>query len=115
MTLVSNDPIWWPFIVSSHVYSYVVVASSAAVLYDWALTFGQEVELIWRKHWSLMTLLYFSVRYAAMPYTVFEMLFNLSTVSMTDAVSHNMYMATSWMFVVVNALAGGESLSWNTS
>ncbi|KAG1830692.1 hypothetical protein DFJ58DRAFT_267579 [Suillus subalutaceus] len=27
-------------------------------MYDWALTFGQEVKLIWRQRWSLMTFLY---------------------------------------------------------
>ncbi|KAG1787070.1 uncharacterized protein HD556DRAFT_1411143 [Suillus plorans] len=31
--------------------------------YDWALTFGQEVELVWRQPWSLMTVMYLSVRY----------------------------------------------------
>ncbi|OJA17568.1 hypothetical protein AZE42_11786 [Rhizopogon vesiculosus] len=35
MTVISNDPIWWPVINSSHIFSYFVVASSAAVIYDW--------------------------------------------------------------------------------
>jgi len=30
----------------AHLYDYFVVAGSAAVVYDWALTFGQEFELI---------------------------------------------------------------------
>ncbi|KAG1787619.1 uncharacterized protein HD556DRAFT_1501557 [Suillus plorans] len=34
------------------------VASFVLVMYDWALTFGQEVELVWRQRWSLMTVLY---------------------------------------------------------
>ncbi|KAG1750038.1 uncharacterized protein EDB91DRAFT_1078963 [Suillus paluster] len=60
MTLVSDDPSWWPSINANRVISYFVVAASAGIMYDWALTFGQEVELIWRHHWSLMTVLYLS-------------------------------------------------------
>ncbi|OJA08514.1 hypothetical protein AZE42_02468, partial [Rhizopogon vesiculosus] len=43
MTMVSDDPSWWPVINFYRIYSYVAVASSTAVMYDWALTFGQEV------------------------------------------------------------------------
>ncbi|KAG1854207.1 hypothetical protein DFJ58DRAFT_745789 [Suillus subalutaceus] len=70
MTVVSNDPIWWPIINTSIIASYFVVAASAGIMYDWALTFGQEVELIWRQRWSLMTFLYLSVRYAGIGYAV---------------------------------------------
>ncbi|KAG1804720.1 uncharacterized protein HD556DRAFT_1477169 [Suillus plorans] len=94
MTLVSNDPSLWPFIALSRSYSYIEVAALVAVLYDWALMFGQEVELVWRKRWSLVTIIYFSVRYAAMPYVVFGIL------------CHIAYLAINWMFVVVNSMAG---------
>ncbi|KAG2340298.1 hypothetical protein BDR05DRAFT_551044 [Suillus weaverae] len=47
MTVVSNDPSGWPDNDTHQVASYVLVASSTAILYDWALTFGQEVELFW--------------------------------------------------------------------
>ncbi|OAX37273.1 hypothetical protein K503DRAFT_783740 [Rhizopogon vinicolor AM-OR11-026] len=70
MTQVSNDPIWWPLIDYYHVHSFSVVACFIIVLYDWVLTFGEEVELIWRQRWSLMTGLYISVRYTGMAYTV---------------------------------------------
>ncbi|KAG1775272.1 hypothetical protein EV702DRAFT_1199587 [Suillus placidus] len=63
MTIVSDDPSWWPSIDSYRVLSYFVVAAFVGVLYDWTLTFGQEVELIWRQRWSLMTVLYLGVRY----------------------------------------------------
>ncbi|KAG1737884.1 uncharacterized protein EDB91DRAFT_1082972 [Suillus paluster] len=43
MTLVSNNPGWWPLINVYRVSSYFVVASATAVVYDWALSFGQEV------------------------------------------------------------------------
>ncbi|KAG2348178.1 hypothetical protein BDR05DRAFT_611192 [Suillus weaverae] len=47
MTVVSNDPGWWPLINWSIVYSYWIVAAGAVVVYDWVLTIGQEIELIW--------------------------------------------------------------------
>ncbi|OAX36649.1 hypothetical protein K503DRAFT_287440 [Rhizopogon vinicolor AM-OR11-026] len=69
MTIVSNDPSWWPEIDTHRFFSYFLVASSAMVTYDWVLTFGQEVDLVWRKRWSLMTLLYLSVRYIGILYS----------------------------------------------
>ncbi|KAG2337766.1 hypothetical protein BDR05DRAFT_969877 [Suillus weaverae] len=47
MTLVSNDPSWWPLINASLISSYFIVVGCAGIIYDWILTFGQEVELIW--------------------------------------------------------------------
>ncbi|KAG1871229.1 hypothetical protein DFJ58DRAFT_910865, partial [Suillus subalutaceus] len=73
MTLVSNDPSWWPFINSHYIFSYLTVAASVGVIYEWvlpALTFEQEIELFWRQRWSLMTVLYLSVRYVGIGYVV---------------------------------------------
>lgn len=47
MTIILNDPTWWPVINSNRISSYVAVASVIIVMYDWVLTFGQEVELVW--------------------------------------------------------------------
>lgn len=47
MTLISDDPSWWPLINSSRIASYFAVAASAGVTYDWVLTIGQEIELMW--------------------------------------------------------------------
>ncbi|KAG2155994.1 uncharacterized protein EDB93DRAFT_65869 [Suillus bovinus] len=63
MTIVSNDPTWWPTINANRVGSYFIVAAFVGLTYDWVLTFGQEVELVWRQHWSLMTYLYLGARY----------------------------------------------------
>ncbi|KAG2104643.1 uncharacterized protein F5147DRAFT_775465 [Suillus discolor] len=46
------------------------VVSGIVVVYDWVLTLGQEVELIWRQRWSLMTVLYLAIRYVGIPYSV---------------------------------------------
>ncbi|KAG2360372.1 hypothetical protein BDR07DRAFT_1462035 [Suillus spraguei] len=63
MTIVSNDPTQWPAINFSLFHSYFVVIAFVGVKYDWVLTFGQEVELVWRQRWSLMSVLYLGVRY----------------------------------------------------
>ncbi|KAG2099899.1 uncharacterized protein F5147DRAFT_655732 [Suillus discolor] len=47
MTIVSDDPSWWPLIDSNIVLSYWIVAAGVVVVYDWVLILGQEVELIW--------------------------------------------------------------------
>ncbi|KAJ8579947.1 hypothetical protein M405DRAFT_938956 [Rhizopogon salebrosus TDB-379] len=47
MTVISNDPRWGPTINVIREVSYISVASFAILVYDWALTFGQEFELVW--------------------------------------------------------------------
>ncbi|KAG2060417.1 hypothetical protein BDR06DRAFT_1017420 [Suillus hirtellus] len=84
MTLVSNDPSWWPVINANLISSYFLVAACAAIMYDWGLTFGQEVELVWRQHWSLMTVLYLIVRYVAIGYAVLLIFVSVPTTSMSD-------------------------------
>ncbi|KAG2138233.1 hypothetical protein BD769DRAFT_1773525 [Suillus cothurnatus] len=94
MTVVSNDPSWWPLINASLIGSYFVVAGSVAVMYDWALTLGQEVELIWRQRWSLMTLLYLSVRYAGIGYAAVYMLGIIN------------YDTSNWINLIASAMLG---------
>lgn len=74
MTQVSSDLDGWPDNATYHVANYILVASSAAMVYDWALIFGQEVELICRQRWSLMTLLYVIVRYVGILYSIYNLL-----------------------------------------
>ncbi|KAG2369001.1 hypothetical protein BDR07DRAFT_844679 [Suillus spraguei] len=74
MTVVSNDPSWWPIIDLNIFVSYWAVAAGVVVMYDWALTLGQEIELIWRQRWSLMTVLYLAIRYIAILFSVINVL-----------------------------------------
>ncbi|KAG1785310.1 uncharacterized protein HD556DRAFT_1450817 [Suillus plorans] len=71
MATVSNDPNAWPQIKLFRFYSYFVVASFAAIIYEWVLTLGQEIELVWTKRWSLMTILYLSLRCTGIIFTVY--------------------------------------------
>ncbi|KAG1764292.1 hypothetical protein EV702DRAFT_110010 [Suillus placidus] len=106
MTLVSNDPSWWPIINANLIGSYFSVAASVGVMYDWGLTFGQEVELIWRQRWSLMTILYLTARYAGIGYAMINMLINVPTIPTTDAVSTIMYDTGNWTGEVVDVILG---------
>ncbi|KAG1883247.1 hypothetical protein F4604DRAFT_281976 [Suillus subluteus] len=69
-----------------------------------ALTFGQEVELIWRQRWSLMTVLYLSVRYVGIGCAVMNILISVPTISMTDTVSLIISDGLYWMADVVNVI-----------
>ncbi|KAG1798175.1 uncharacterized protein HD556DRAFT_223898 [Suillus plorans] len=111
MTLVSNDPTWWPTIHSNRVASYFMVAGSVGVIYDLVLTFGQEVELVWMQPWSLMSILYLSVRYLGIVYAIIQILDSVPTISITDTVSHIMYNAIIWMTLAVNVMLGVITLT----
>ncbi|KAH7907910.1 hypothetical protein BJ138DRAFT_1158907 [Hygrophoropsis aurantiaca] len=44
--------------------NYVTMAASAAVVYDQLLTLPEEIDLIWRRRWSMTTFLYLVARYS---------------------------------------------------
>lgn len=106
MTIVSNDPTQWPSINSYRIASYFIVAASAGVIYDWALTLGHEVELIWRQHWSLMTGFYLSARYLGIIYAAIGLLIYVPTISLTDAGCHIVYVISNSMITFLNAILG---------
>ncbi|KAG1774447.1 hypothetical protein EV702DRAFT_1269913 [Suillus placidus] len=98
---VSNDPSWWQLINSSIVFSYWTVAAGAVVVYDWVLTLGQEIELIWRQRWSLMTVLYLVIRYIGPPYFVYK-----HDIGFGDRCSNILNYAKNGTNVVVAAMLG---------
>ncbi|KAG1798212.1 uncharacterized protein HD556DRAFT_1440548 [Suillus plorans] len=96
MTLVPNDPNLWHVINinANRTSSYFVVVASTGVVYDSALKFTQEVDLVWRQRWSLMTVLYLGLRYIMIVYAVISIL------------SYIMYFALCWIVVIVPAMLG---------
>lgn len=106
MTFVSNDPSFWPQITFNRVSSYFIVASSVAVVYDWMLNFGQEVELFWRQRWSFVTFLYLSLRYIGLLYAVDNMPASLMTVSLTDTGCRDVYITQWWTLFVAYIILG---------
>ncbi|KAG2036216.1 hypothetical protein BDR03DRAFT_466580 [Suillus americanus] len=106
MTIVSNDPNWWPTIDFFRVESYYVVASTVVVIYDWALTFEQEFELVWKRRWSLMSVLYLCLRYFGIVCSVLNIPPSNVTLSVTDAVSTVFNFEQWWMFAIANIILG---------
>jgi hypothetical protein len=104
MTTASSDPKLWQHIRLFRFYSYFVVASSVAIIYDWALTLGQEIELVWRKRWSPMTVLYLSLRCAGITFIVINMLWTLPSVSLTDTSCTILFYFQAGTAVFVNAM-----------
>ncbi|KAG2097055.1 uncharacterized protein F5147DRAFT_374261 [Suillus discolor] len=105
MTIISDDPSWWPLINYASISSYFSAVCIAAVVYDWVSTFGREFELILRQRWSFMTVLYICVRYIGILNSVVYLLLNLP-ISVTDAVGTIIWFIQTWTPVIVNAMLG---------
>ncbi|KAG1778948.1 hypothetical protein EV702DRAFT_1043931 [Suillus placidus] len=119
---VLNDPSWWPIINWNIVYSYWAVAAGAVVVYDWALTLGQEIELIWHGWQIVLTPKCF--RYVILDHRILLYIFcvcpicavfdssdrrhteNMPLVSLTDAGCNIINYATNGTNVVVAAMLG---------
>ncbi|KAG2127627.1 uncharacterized protein EDB93DRAFT_1256910 [Suillus bovinus] len=84
------------------------VAAFVGVTYDWessALTFGQEVELVWRQRWSLMSFLYLGARYLGIFYAALNMLrYRHSSDHLADRYSGILYFVQDWIGVFVFAM-----------
>ncbi|KAG1760461.1 hypothetical protein EDD22DRAFT_77897 [Suillus occidentalis] len=90
----------------SQTFFLAIVAAGVVVAYDWALTVGQEIELIWRQRCSLMTVLYLVIRYIGIPFSIANVLEIMPLVSLTDAVSNIMNYAMNWTNVIMTAMLG---------
>lgn len=96
----------WPTIKLFRFYSYFAVASFAVLIYEWVLTFGQEIELVWTKRWSLMTILYMSLRCTGIISTISTVLWTLPSVSLTDTSCTILWDLQTWISVFANAVLG---------
>ncbi|KAG2126647.1 hypothetical protein BD769DRAFT_1776014 [Suillus cothurnatus] len=94
MFIVLSDPSLWPTINQNRAVGYWSIAASIVVVYDWVLTLGQEIELIWKQRWSLMTVLYLVIRYIGILYPVMSILGN------------DMYYAMNGINIVIFAMLG---------
>ncbi|KAG1766853.1 hypothetical protein EV702DRAFT_785453 [Suillus placidus] len=70
------------------------------------LAFGQEVELIWRQRWSLMTVLYLTARYLGIIFVGMNIQMAVQIIPLKDAVSLIMYFALYWMMWVIMGILG---------
>ncbi|KAH7907645.1 hypothetical protein BJ138DRAFT_1182293 [Hygrophoropsis aurantiaca] len=75
--------------------NYWAAAATAAVLYDQVLMFGQEIDFIWNRQWSLMTILYFIARYCGSLSMVATAAWVLR-IDWTLMVRIDIYLVTNW-------------------
>ncbi|KAF8578643.1 hypothetical protein K439DRAFT_1663628 [Ramaria rubella] len=54
---------------------YNTLAASAFFFWDYCITFGQEVELVWRWRWSPISFLFVAIRYLTFAIRIVELLF----------------------------------------
>lgn len=104
MTVISDDPSLWPLIHFNIAFGYFIVAAFTVVVYDWALSFGQEFELVWRQRWSFMTILYLSLRTAGIIYIVVYLLSSLPSISVTDAGCTTLALSVTWLTFIINTI-----------
>ncbi|KAG1817913.1 hypothetical protein EV424DRAFT_1644981 [Suillus variegatus] len=88
MTFVSNDPSYWLYISFYIFTSYWQVVMVVVVVYDWVLTLGQEIELIW---------CYSSGNYA---------------IGIADSCSATMFYTENGTSMAVNAMLGVIMIAW---
>ncbi|KAF9559140.1 hypothetical protein CPC08DRAFT_530233 [Agrocybe pediades] len=65
---------------------YTRIIASSVIFYDHVVTLGDEVRLMWNGKWSLVKILFFMIRYYALPSAIFS-LYSIFTPFLTDEVS----------------------------
>jgi len=60
---------------NSNILNLATVAASALFIWDYILTFGMEVDLVWKSKWNLMKGLYLFQRYLPFIDTVWLVLY----------------------------------------
>ncbi|KAH8115710.1 hypothetical protein DFH11DRAFT_1742730 [Phellopilus nigrolimitatus] len=93
------------FIRHSRVVQYVNIASVAVLVYDYLITFGDEVELIWKSKLNTGNILFFATRYPAFIDTSF-MLVYLFHSNLGTNLCNKFYNASTYSFGVCVIIAG---------
>ncbi|KAH7905634.1 hypothetical protein BJ138DRAFT_1183541 [Hygrophoropsis aurantiaca] len=75
--------------------NYITAAGAALVVYDQVLTLSQEVDLIWNRNWSFMTVLYLIARYSGNLSMVGLAVWDMC-ISWTSSVDVNITLAVNW-------------------
>ncbi|EJD44320.1 hypothetical protein AURDEDRAFT_166701 [Auricularia subglabra TFB-10046 SS5] len=66
---------------SAQVFKFTYACKAALFVYDFLITFGDEVEFIWPSGWGFAQLLYYSARYSAWPEACVELIFYFGNLS----------------------------------
>ncbi|KAI0765821.1 hypothetical protein BC629DRAFT_1540637, partial [Irpex lacteus] len=58
---------YWP---SERTLAYIRIAAGAFCIYEYGLTFHREVECVWRRKFSSVSLLFIVIRYSTLCYSI---------------------------------------------
>ncbi|KAK0444566.1 uncharacterized protein EV420DRAFT_1003068 [Desarmillaria tabescens] len=87
-----------------HSTRYSALASGVIVLFDHLITLDDEVDLVWRSHWSIGKLLFIINRY----YTLLSVIFNyygLFMMPLSESVSHRFFQWQGWTGLIACMIA----------
>lgn len=85
---------------SMRIVTYCDVGSVAMFLYDYMITFGMEVDLVWSSRWGFMKMAYLSQRYMPFIDTVWLCLHHQTGSNLTPKNCHLLYRIRSWMIIL---------------
>ncbi|KIM36934.1 hypothetical protein M413DRAFT_31328 [Hebeloma cylindrosporum] len=71
------------------------VVSCAMFTWDYIITFGMEVDLVWKSNWSLMKVLYLIQRYLPFIDTAWLMVYALTKTGLTKTACQKIYLTSS--------------------
>ncbi|KAG8955817.1 hypothetical protein FRC03_011037 [Tulasnella sp. 419] len=75
MDIVTNERLYFLVVGRTLTTRYTTLCAGVWLIYDWMLTLGDEVELIWSTDWSLAGKpLYLFVRYGGMIYQIYDLI-----------------------------------------
>jgi len=83
---------------SEEVLIYNTVAASVFIFWDYCITFGQEVELIWWSKFSLVNLLFFVTRYVSIGIRIVEVMFYTNV---SGALHPSPFACAAWIWIEV--------------
>ncbi|THG93861.1 hypothetical protein EW026_g7488 [Hermanssonia centrifuga] len=52
--------------------TFAIVSMTALIAYEYIMTIDQEVEMIWRRKWTLVTWLFMANRYITIAFIIWE-------------------------------------------
>ncbi|TDL18915.1 hypothetical protein BD410DRAFT_792702 [Rickenella mellea] len=79
--------------------NYVNVASTALLAYDFLLTLGDEIRLMWSARWNASKLLFFATRYPVFIHCSLDLAMYLSP-SMSSNMCAPVYKAVGWLSII---------------
>ncbi|KAF9552818.1 hypothetical protein CPC08DRAFT_754541 [Agrocybe pediades] len=88
---------------------YGHLAAGSIALYDYVITFGQEVELIWLERWSVVKVLFLANRYYALTSVIWDYygIFDLAASTKVRPICESFSIWQGVTNIAVNALAQG--------